>query len=155
MRMTQEGIDLVKSFESCKLAAYRGIDDKWTIGWGRSRNVKEGDICSQGQADQWLKEDLADFEMLVLACISERITDNQLSALVSFTFNVGLGYKGIKDGLKSLVSGGPSSLLKYLRKMNYAAAAAEFPKWDKVGGVPVPGLLRRRLAEKALFEKTV
>jgi lysozyme len=153
--MTKEGVDLVKSFESCRLVAYRGIDDKWTIGWGRSRNVKEGDVCSQEQADQWLEEDLADFERMILLCISPQITDNQLSALVSFTYNVGLGYKGIKDGFKVLKSGEPSSLLKYLRLLRWEMAAAEFPKWDKCGGIVVDGLLRRRMAEKALFEKTV
>ena len=153
MRTTSEGVLLIKGFENCSLTAYRGKDGIWTIGWGRARGVKEGDTCIQAQADQWFLEDLAEFERLVLACIPVNLTDNQLSALVSFVFNVGLGYKGIKDGFKVLMSGEPSTMLKCLVASNFADAGAEFPRWDKVSGVPCAGILRRRLAEQALFLK--
>lgn len=125
----------------------------WTIGWGHTQGVKEGDKWSQAQADQQLMQDIAEMERIVLSCIFMQLNDNQVSALVSFTFNVGLGYKGIKDGLISLVCGRQSSLLKYIRQGNFEMAALEFPKWDKVDGLPSRGILRRRLAEQALFVK--
>src|ERR1035437_5044067 len=154
MRMTKDGIALVQSFESCSLAAYRDVTGKLTIGWGRSRGVSEGDTCTQDQADAWLAEDLAFFELAVLACVGVgkvTLTDNHLSALISFCFNVGLGYKGVKDGFKTLKSGEPSTMLECLLKREFEWAAAEFPKWSKAGGVECAGILRRRLAEQKLF----
>lgn len=151
MRTNAQGIALIKVFESCSLTAYRGIDDRWTMGWGRARGISEGDQCTQAIADQWLEEDIAECERLVLNCIYVQLTDNQLSALVSFVFNVGLGYKGIKDGFFTLVSGSPSTMLKYLRLGDFARVAEEFPKWDKVGGQPCDGIYRRRMAEQMLF----
>lgn len=155
MRTNQEGIDLIKSFESCALTAYQDSGGVWTLGWGRARNINEGDTCTQEQADAWLLEDIADFEGLVINCIGLKIclTNNQFSALVSFCFNVGLGYKGQKDGFQVLKSGQPSTILRCIRAADFIDAASEFPKWDKINGVPSAGILRRRLAEQALFVK--
>lgn len=162
MRLTKEGLALIKSFEGCRLTAYYdgGIDEqgtpqgKLTIGWGHIRGVFAGDQCSQETADAWLLEDLAGLESgITQVCHPARLNDNQLSALVSFVFNVGYGARGRKDGFLELKSGEPSSLLLCIRRGDYAAAAQEFPKWDKVGGAPSAGVFRRRLAEKDLFEK--
>ena len=153
MRTTAEAVLLIRSFETCSLVAYQDSGGRWTLGWGRARGVKKNDTCTQEQADAWFLEDLAEFEMLVLACIPVHLTDNQFSALVSFVFNVGLGYKGIKDGFKVLMSGEPSTMLTCLVASDFAGAAAEFPRWDKVSGIPSTGVLRRRMAEQALFLK--
>ena len=153
MRTTAEGIALVKEFESCRLVAFwDALGRRWTIGWGRTAGVQEGDTCSQDRADAWLLEDLAVAEAIVLGCLGDvPVTDSQLSALTSFTYNVGPGERGVKDGFRELRSGEPSTMLRCLLAGNYGGAAAEFPSWDHAGGLAVAGLLRRRMAEQQLF----
>lgn len=152
--MTTEGLDLIKSFESCALTAYWDEHGScWTIGWGRARGIKEGDTITQAEADEFLDQDVRAFSLIVAHLVPGPLTDNQFSALVSFCYNVGLGYAGVKDGFQMLKAGGPSTMLAKLWDGDYAGAAAEFPKWDKAGGAESAGLLRRRLAEQALFLK--
>ncbi len=162
MRLTKEGLALIKSFEGCRLTAYYdgGIDEhgiphgKLTIGWGHTRGVFEHDECTQEAADAWLLEDLAEIEGGLLQCLNGvELNDNQLSALVSFCYNVGFGKKGKKDGFLVLESGHPSAMYTLLRSGFTIAAADEFPKWSKAGGVESAGLLRRRIAEQALYRK--
>lgn len=152
MRTTAEGIALVREFEGCRLSAYKDMEGRVTLGWGRAHGVQMGDTCTQGQADAWLLEDLHVAENLVLGCLGGvPVTDNQLSALTSFVFNVGLGEVGVKDGFYELKSGGSSTMLKWLLEQDYSEAAMQFPFWCHAGGVVVPGLLARRKAEQALF----
>lgn len=155
MRITEDGIALIKSFESCALTAYWDQHgSRWTIGWGRARGIKEGDVISQAEADRLLEEDMVAFELIISHLIDDApITGNQFSALVSFCYNVGLGYPGVKDGFQVLKNGQPSTMLKLLHVGDLAGVAAEFPKWYKAGGIESAGILRRRLAEQALFLK--
>lgn len=154
MRVTTEGIALIREFERCALTAYWDKPGKaWTIGWGRARGIKKGDMITQEEADELLDQDVSAFSLIVAHLVPAILTDNQFSALVSFCYNVGLGYPGVKDGFQVLKSGEPSTMLIQLREGNLAAAAAEFPKWSLAGGVECAGLLRRRLAEQALFLK--
>lgn len=149
-----DAIPLIKEFEHSSLTAYQDQGRRWTIGWGRARDVKPGDTCTAAQAEAWLLEDAQFFELAVLGCVGKvTLTNNQLAALTSFCFNVGLGYRGVKSGFKELIIGGPSTMLVRLRKKDFRAAADEFLRWDKVGGAPSDGLLRRREAERALFLK--
>ena len=52
MKISDEGIQLIKKFEGCKLEAYQDAVGIWTIAYGRIKEVKEGDTCSQEQADK-------------------------------------------------------------------------------------------------------
>lgn len=151
MQLNAGGLDLIRCYEGRRLSAYQDAGGKWTIGYGHTRGVKEGDICTEDQANQWFEEDINEFSRLVLACISVQLTDNQFSALVSFAYNVGLGYKGIKDGFKVLRDGSQSTLLTLINSRQFTLAAEEFPRWCKIDGVPNAGVLSRRCAEKALF----
>lgn len=152
MRMTKEGLALIRRFESCALTAYQDQGRIWTIGWGHTKDVQPGDTCDQLQADAWLLEDAAEAERLILAAMGDSpITDNQLSALVSFVYNIGPGKRGQRAGLIELKSGQPSTLLKCLRKGDIGGAADEFPKWDFANGMYSEGLLKRRMAEQSLF----
>lgn len=167
MRLTKEGLALIKSFEGCRLTAYYdgGVDEhgiphgKLTIGWGHTRGVFEHDECTQEAADQWLLEDLAELERALLQCFREvELNDNQLSALISFCYNVGFGRadkpgRPGKDGLLVLASGHPSAMCSLLRYGFTIAVADEFPKWARSSGAESAGLLRRRLAEQALYRK--
>lgn len=91
-------------------------------------------------------------EQIVLRLVpAPRLTDNQLSAVVSFCYNVGFGVRGRKDGFRVLKNGQPSTMLKRLQEGDFEGAGAEFLKWNRVAGVVSAGIRRRRLAEQALF----
>lgn len=152
MRTTKEGFDLIKSFEGCALTAYQDQEGIWTIGWGHTRNVAAGQTCDETAATGWLYDDIsiAEYELGLLLPL-DTLTDNQVSALVSFYYNVGPGEENVKDGFRVLKDGSPSTMLKCLRARNFLCAAEEFPKWANAGGHPSAGLMRRRLAEQALF----
>lgn len=133
------GLALIKKYEGCKLTAYKCPAGVWTIGYGRTTNVKEGDTCSQAQADAWLIEEYDRFESQVRKLVSVLLNEAQLGALVSFTYNVGVG------AFKS------STLLKMLNAGDYVGASLQFARWNKAGGKVLKGLTNRRLAETALF----
>ena len=138
--ITSKSLDLVKHFEGCKLSAYKCPAGVWTIGYGHTAGVKQGDTCTQMQADLWLKNELAAQERTINEFVIVKITQNQRDALASFIYNVGPG--AFKN----------STLARKLNNGDYVGAAAEFAKWTKAGGKTLPGLISRRAAERALFE---
>lgn len=138
---TRSGLSIIRQFEGCKLKAYLCPAGVWTIGWGRTTNVKRGDICSQEQADKWLVQEYDAFEKKVRALVKVPVTANQLGALVSFAYNIGTGALG------------SSTLLKKLNAGDYVGAAGQFARWNKAGGRVLAGLTKRRAAEAALFLK--
>lgn len=134
------GEGLIKSFEELRLVAYLDQRGRWTCGWGHTgSDVVEGTTCTLEQAEEWLQHDMQAAEHGVDSSIQTNITQNQFDALVSFTFNVGVGAEG------------HSTMAKLINARDFPGAAAEFPKWSHVNGVPNAGLLRRRQAERALF----
>lgn len=139
MNYSKSGLALTESFESCRLTAYQDQVGVWTIGWGHTFGVKEGDVCTQAQADIWVLADLAACEDDVNTHVKVPLTQGEFDALVDFAFNLGRG------ALNN------STLLKDLNAGDYQAAAAEFEKWDHAGGKVVAGLLRRRQAEETEF----
>lgn len=142
-RSTNEaGVSLIREFEGCRLESYKDIVGVETIAYGHTgADVTPGLKITQERADELLKQDLNKFEDGVSALVKVPLTDNQFAALVSFSYNLGLG------ALKT------SFLLKCLSVKNYEGAATQFEKWCHAGGVIVPGLLRRRHAERDLFLK--
>lgn len=141
MKINQAGIDLIKSFEGCKLQAY---DDPLhpgliTIGYGHTGGVKLGTSITQEQAEAFLLSDLSSFEASVSKLVNVSLTSNQFSALVSFAYN--LGPRSLQN----------STLLKLLNQGHHSLAADEFLKWTHSNGATIPGLVRRREAERALF----
>ena len=140
MRINEAGLNLIKDFEGCRLKAYLCPAGVWTIGYGHTQGVKPDMVINQLQAERFLRQDLKRFEDAVTSLVKVPITLNQFSALVSFAYNVGVG--ALYD----------STLLRKLNKKDYKGAANEFLRWNKAGGKVLPGLTRRRLAEKDLFE---
>lgn len=132
-------VPLIKEFEGCRLKAYKCPADVWTIGYGHTDGVKEGDEITQQEADRLLANDVDIFSAGVKRLVRSDINRNQLGALVSFAFNVGLG------NLRH------STLLKLLNADDFVGAANQFPRWNKAGGKVLAGLTRRREAEKKLF----
>lgn len=140
MRISQKGIKLIQDFEGLALRAYRDPIGIWTWGYGSTGpHVTPDKIGTKEEAEQLLKKDLERFEKGVSEIVKVPLTQNQFDALVSFSFNLGLG------NLKS------STLLKKLNASDYVGASKEFTRWDKAGGKVLAGLTRRREAEKALF----
>lgn len=133
------GLALVKRFEGLKLKAYRCPAGVWTIGYGHTRGVKAGDVCTREQAEAWLRADLEEAERDVLRLVKSPLSDNQFSALVSWTFNLGGG---------SLAR---SALLRRLNLGYYDAVPGEMKRWNKAGGHVLPGLVLRRDAEAKLW----
>lgn len=136
---SQAGIDLIKSFEDCRLTAYQDSVGVWTIGYGHTNGVYAGMTITQAQAEEFLRSDLKTAENAVNGKVTYPITQNMFDALVSLTFNIGTG------------NFGSSTLLKKLNQGDINGAANEFDRWVYAGGKVEPGLVRRRAAEKEMF----
>jgi len=138
--INDEGCTLIKKFEGLCTKAYKDVIGVVTIGYGSTgEHVQMGMEISEQEAEDLLKLDLERFEKGVEKLVTVALTDNQFAALVSFSFNCGLG------NLKS------STLLRKLNAGDYSGAAMEFQKWNKAGGKVYPGLTKRRAAESELF----
>src|SRR6185369_3581566 len=87
--VNQAGIDLIKRFEGLRTHAYKCPADKWTIGWGHTRDVHEGDTISIGEAEEMLADDMADAGEHIGRLVSVPLNENEYAALVSFVFNLG------------------------------------------------------------------
>lgn len=139
--ISERAVALVKKFEGCKLKAYRCPAGIPTIAYGRTQGVKMGDRCTQEQADKWLLSDLSATERTINEFVTVKINQNQRDALASFIYNVGSG--NFKN----------STLCRKLNCGDYHGASAEFMRWIYAGGKALDGLVKRRTAEKALFDE--
>jgi len=135
------GRALTEGFEGYADQAYwDDLGKVWTIGYGHTAGVKEGDSCNLAQADQWVLEDSqAVADAINRDCSFADLTQDEFDALVDFGFNLGIG---ALEG---------STLWRKLMAGDLKGADAEFARWDRAGGKEVPGLERRRLAEANLF----
>lgn len=136
-------VRLVQEFEGCKLEAYPDPGtggEPFTVGWGSTGpDIGPGTVWTQEEADARFLDDLSKFADGVDRLVRVPLTDNQFAALVSFAYNVGLG----------ALAG--STLLRKLNAGDYQGAADQLPRWKKGGGRVLPGLVRRRAAERELF----
>lgn len=139
MKIGQKGIELIKSFESCRLDTYVCAAGRNTIGWGTTKNVKPGMKITQQQADEMFRRDLAEFEAAIAKYVKVPLSQNQIDALISLVYNIGTG------------AFSQSTLLKKLNANDIQGAANEFPRWCKANGKELAGLKRRREAERKLF----
>lgn len=158
MKITAEGIALIKAFEKCKLAAYKDGKGIWTIGWGNTYYsagdpVKQGDIITQSIADSLFERILNDFDKGVQMMLPNA-GPNQHSALVIFAYNLGL--RALKNS--TLLKLAKVNLLdpkiyKYRvdAKGEAITESCEFLKWVSKGTVNELGLRRRRQAECDLY----
>lgn len=144
-QINQEGLELIKRFEGLELEAYQDVAGIWTIGYGHINTARPGMRITEQQAEELLHQDLQRFEEGVERLVKVPLNDNEYSALVSFSFNVGV----------NALAG--STALRRLNKGDRIGAAEALEWWNKarVNGVlqEVRGLTRRRAAEKALFLK--
>lgn len=137
---------IIAQFEGLRLKAYQDTAGVWTIGYGTTKNpdtgqkIKEGDTITKAKALDWLKKDTAAFKAGVEKLVKVPVNDNQLAALTSLAYNIGL------------TAFSRSTLLRYLNN-NVAKeqVAAQFLRWNRSGGQIVRGLTIRRKLESDLF----
>ena len=144
MKMSAEGLALIRDQEGFRGQAYRDAAGVWTIGFGHTSmagapEVKPGMRMSRTEAEAVLARDVAEFATGVAQAVTVELSDAQFSALVSFAYNVGLG------------NFRRSSVLKAVNGRDFAAVPRRLGLWVKAGGRTLPGLIRRRAAEAALF----
>ncbi|UZK69573.1 lysozyme [Sphingomonas sp. S1-29] len=140
MQTSDNGIELIKEFEGCRLKAYYCPAGILTIGYGSTGpHVKRDTVYTEAQAEARLRIDLLRFEKAVSRAIDA--DQDQFDAMVSLAFNVGTG-----AFLKS-------TLLRKHNAGDHAGAMREFARWNKAGGRVLAGLTRRRAAEAKLYAR--
>lgn len=140
MKINDAGLKLIKSFEGCKLTAYKAVPTEYfyTIGYGHyGADVKAGMQITQAQADAFLRADVEKFEKVVDG-LKMNFNENQFSALVSFAYNCGAA------NLHQLCYG-----------RTKAEIASKMLLYNKAGGKVLAGLTRRRKAENELYNTPV
>jgi lysozyme len=129
----------------------------WTIGYGQTGKHITPDTpqWSQSIARANLEAEVEERIDAVKDRSLVTLTDGQLAALASFLFNVGPGGVGRKDGLFELKSTPrrPSTLWRKVQAGDFKGAAGQFGAWTKAQGQEMAGLVRRRAAERAMFER--
>lgn len=138
MKASQACIDLIKKFEGFRGTAYRDPVGIWTIGYGNTDGVKEGDTCTEYEAEGWLKSRCAAISMWIDKNLNPvyHFLQCEHDALVSFAYNCGTG------NLRKLTGDGTRSK---------AQIAEKILEYNKAGGKTLQGLVRRRTEERAMF----
>lgn len=138
MKIGQVGIDLIKKYEGCRLEAYLCPAGKWTIGWGHTVGVYQGQTITQEEADRIFLNDIQVYVKAVNKYVDKyNFTQNQFDALVSFAYNCGTG-----------------ALANVMSCCNTKQEIADECKlYVKGNGVTLPGLVKRRQEEYDLFVK--
>lgn len=140
MRTSKRGIDFLISQEGYRGRAYVPVPgDKWTIGYGFTEGVQEGDTMTVAQAKVRLASELEKYEDAVEMATHDRVTQSQFDALVSLAYNI---------GTSALAK---STVIKAHKRGDFAAAARAFSLWNKSGGKVYAGLVKRRAAEAAMY----
>ena len=144
MKLSENGYDVIKSFEGIKNKAYKDSVGIWTVGIGfitvDGVKVNENTTLTNDQIEEQFFKQIVKYENAVNNNVKSVLNQNQFDALVSFTFNLGEG------SLKS------STLLKKVNvNPNDTSISAEFLKWNKAGGRVIDGLTKRRQAEAKLY----
>lgn len=147
MKTSDKGLELIKTFEGFRARPYRCPAGVPTIGYGATyypdgrRVTMQDKPVSEADATAMLRSMLTSYEAGVSRYVQVPVTQGQFDALVSFAYNLGLS--ALKD----------STLLRLLNARDYAGAAAQFGRWNRSGGKVLPGLTRRREAERVMFLK--
>lgn len=140
--VTPRGLELLKRLEGCRREAYQDTGGVWTIGYGHTHGVHEGDRIDQEEADELLLQDLHRTERGVARLVTAPLKPNQRDALECFAFNVGVG------------AFANSTLLARVNLGDFEGVPRELMRWVHDGGREVPGLVNRRQAEIALWSET-
>lgn len=139
MKISGEGLALIKKFEGCELYAYKCPAGVWTIGYGHTKGVEPGMQITEDDANNMLVEELEEYEGYINDMVQCSLSQHQFDALVSWVYNLG------STNLKN------STMLKVLNDWKHEEVPAQIKRWNKAGGQILEGLVRRREAEALLF----
>ncbi len=139
MTTSNRGIDLIKEFEGLSLKAYLCPAGRWTIGYGHTAGVRKGQVITQDDAGRMLADDCHVAER-ALNALGVNFRQEQFDALVSWIFNLGTGSFSTSTLRKRILAGAADEQV-----------ADEIVRWVNAGGKPMPGLMRRRVAEANMF----
>lgn len=141
--MYEKAKELIKVSEGFKGTAYKCPAGVWTIGYGWTHGVKEGDTITEEKASELVEQEVMKIAGQVRTVLGDevfaKLTENQVCALIDFVYNLGLG--NFKD----------STLCKMIKGGQIMEAGNQFERWVKAGGKVLPGLVKRREAEKELW----
>ena len=138
--------EIIANFEGLRLNAYQDSGGLWTIGYGTTINpvtgipIKKGDTITKDTALTWLRMQTAATETQVQAKLKVKQNANQISALTSLAYNIGIGAFSRSTLLRLINTGAKANDI-----------AAQFMRWNKVNAQEVPGLTRRRQLEADLY----
>ena len=145
MKINKAGLEIIKSFEGWSADPYLCPANRWTIAYGSTWDIRGRSVTAdhpritKDQGEALLRQEVHHIEGAVRRLIKTPLTVNQFSAICSWGFNVGSG--NVQN----------STLRMKLNRGDVEGAADEFRKWRKAGGRVLAGLVRRRVAERALF----
>jgi len=140
MKISQEGIALIKKFEGCKLEAYKCPAGVWTIGYGHTKDVKEGDRINKDEANYLLEEEMEEYEKYINNMVEVDLNQSQFDSLCAWIYNLGP------------TNFGNSTLRKVLNEGKYDEVPQQIKRWNKSNGEVLNGLIKRREAEALLFQ---
>lgn len=139
-----KALSLIKKYEGCRLSAYQDAVGIWTIGYGTTRihdrAVVPSDILTLTECNQYLLEHVEVITRQIKKAVEVEITENELQALVSFVYNIGIGNFRRSTLLLLLNQRAPAKIV-----------ALEFHKWNRAGSKVLAGLITRRKDEADLF----
>ena len=140
-KINDAGLAIIKKYEGLKLEPYICPGGYLTIGYGHliNQDTEEFDTITEKEAEELLKQDVAQFEAIVNGIVDVELNDNQFSALVSWTYN--LGGKNLQN----------STMLKKINNNQHLEVPSEMLRWIFAGGSALLGLLRRRIEEARLY----
>ena len=139
MKISENGKSLIKKFEGCELESYQDSVGVWTIGFGHTKGVRQGQSITKDEALAMLDEELIEYQEYVEKLVEVPLNQDQFDALVCWVYNL---------GPTNLAT---STLLYKLNKGQYDDVPSEIKRWNKAGGEVLKGLVRRREAEALLF----
>jgi lysozyme len=134
-----QAIQIIKRFEGIRHRPYFCPAGKLTIGWGSTQGVKPGMEITNQQAEEMLKGEVLEIESELNLCVTVKLKDHERAALLSLAHNIGI------------TRFRASTLLKKLNQRDKKGASEEFSRWVHVQRKRLPGLVKRRAVEKAVF----
>ena len=140
-RTNDECVEIIKEFGGLSLEAYSDQNGNWYIGYGRSQGVTEGMTITEAEAEQFLREDLSVFEESVSRMVEVDVSENEFSAMVCLTYNIGPG--GFAE----------STVRRKVNEQEWEEAADAILLWNKINGQVNEALVNRREKERDLFLK--
>ena len=140
MKISEDGLELIKKFEGCETTAYQDSVGVWTIGFGHTKGVEEGQTCSTEDAESMLANEMDEYEGYINNMVKVDLQQHEFDALVAWVYNLGP------------TNLGESTMLKVLNGGQFDRVPEEMNRWTRAGGKILEGLVRRRQAESLMFQ---